>query len=100
MLLSFDAGLKACSTLTLLQCEHPSYPTQVEETKVGTGLTAQQGFGGAAPAISQRESVARVAKLNAILNGARLEDFALANENRSLTDVALEMLVTAGWIAD
>jgi hypothetical protein len=49
--------------------------------------------------ISQRELVARVAKLKVILHRARLEDFAVANENRSLTDVALEMLVKAGWIA-
>jgi ABC-type uncharacterized transport system YnjBCD ATPase subunit len=47
--------------------------------------------------ISQREYVARVAKLSAILNRARLEDFAVANENRSLTDVALDMLLKAGW---
>jgi len=38
--------------------------------------------------------------LNVILDRARLEDFAVANENRSLTDVALEMLVKAGWIAE
>ena len=50
--------------------------------------------------ISQRELVARVAKLNVILDRARLEDFAVANENRPLTDVALEVLVRAGWISD
>jgi hypothetical protein len=48
--------------------------------------------------IWQREYVARVAKLNVILEHARLEDFAITNENRSLTDVALEMLVKAEWI--
>ena len=47
---------------------------------------------------SQREYVDRVAKLNAILDRAHLEDFAVTNENRSLTDVAHEMLVQAGWI--
>ena len=50
--------------------------------------------------ISQREYVARVAKLNVILDQARLEDLVVTNENRSLTDVALEMLVKARWIAD
>jgi hypothetical protein len=50
--------------------------------------------------VSQREYVVRVAKLNAILDRTRLEDFAVANENRSLTDVALEMLVKAGWISN
>jgi hypothetical protein len=50
--------------------------------------------------ISQREYVARVAKLNPILDRVRLEDFAVTNENRSLTDVALEMLVKARWISN
>lgn len=50
--------------------------------------------------ISQRDCVARVAKLNDILDRARLEDFAVTNENRPLTDVALEMLVKAGWITN
>ena len=50
--------------------------------------------------ISQRTYVARVAKLNAILDRACLEDFTVANENRSLNDVALEMLVKAGWISN
>lgn len=49
--------------------------------------------------VSQREYVARVAKLNALLDRARLEDFTVANENRSLSDVAIEMLTKAGWIS-
>lgn len=49
--------------------------------------------------VSQTAYVARVAKLNAILDRARLEDFAVGKENRSLTDVALEMLGGAGWIS-
>ena len=49
--------------------------------------------------ISQRELVARVPELSAILDRARLEDFAVVNENRTLTDVALEMLDKAGWIS-
>jgi hypothetical protein len=51
------------------------------------------------PGRSQAELVARVATLNAILDRARLEDFAIANENRSLTEVAFEMLVKAGWLS-
>jgi hypothetical protein len=50
--------------------------------------------------VSQREYVARVEKLNAILDRARLEDFTVCNENRSSTDVALEMLIKAGWISN
>src|SRR5216684_3843607 len=49
--------------------------------------------------ISQREFVARVAKLNVILDRAQLEDFAVTNEDRSLTEVAIEVLVQAGWIS-
>jgi hypothetical protein len=50
--------------------------------------------------VSQKEYVARVARLNDILDRARLEDFNIANEDRSLTEVAHEMLVRAGWISD
>jgi hypothetical protein len=50
--------------------------------------------------ISQREYIARVATLNDILDRARLEDFVVTNENRLLTDVAIEMLVQAGWISN
>lgn len=50
--------------------------------------------------ISHTEYVARVAKLNVILDDARLEDFTVASENRSLTEIAREMLVKAGWISN
>jgi hypothetical protein len=46
----------------------------------------------------QREYVARVARLNVILDGAALEDFAIINDNRALNEVANELLVRAGWI--
>jgi hypothetical protein len=49
--------------------------------------------------VLQREYVARVAKLNAILDDARLEDFCISTENRSITEVAQEILVRAGWIS-
>ena len=48
----------------------------------------------------QREYAARVERLNVILDRARLEDFTVSNEQRSLSDVALEMLSKAGWISD
>jgi hypothetical protein len=50
--------------------------------------------------VLQREYVARVAKLNDILDRARLEDFTVTNENRPLREVAYEMLLRAGWISD
>ncbi len=46
----------------------------------------------------QKSFVARVAELNAILDRARLEDFAVNNENRTVTDTALEMLTRSGWL--
>jgi len=49
--------------------------------------------------LSQREYVSRVAELNACLDRSRLHDFVVVNENRSLTEVAQEMLVRAGWIS-
>jgi hypothetical protein len=52
------------------------------------------------PGISQQQYVARVATLHAILDRAGLEDFAVTNESRRLPDVALEMLIKAGWIAN
>ena len=55
---------------------------------------AMRDFGG-----SRRQYVDRVAVLDAILDRARLEDFVVSNENRDVTDVALEMLVRAGWIS-
>jgi hypothetical protein len=62
--------------------------------------TMQQRIQTRESGISQRKYVARVAKLNIILDHARLEDFTVTNENRSLTEVANEMLVKAGWISD
>ena len=48
--------------------------------------------------VMQREYVDRVAILDAVLDRAQLEDFAVINENRSLSKVAQEMLRKAGWI--
>jgi hypothetical protein len=50
--------------------------------------------------VSRLEYVARVPKLNVILDSAHIEDFAVTNENRSLTQVAIEMLVKSGWISN
>jgi hypothetical protein len=47
----------------------------------------------------QKIYVARVAKLNDILDAARFEDFTVVNENRSLAEVAQELLIKAGWIS-
>jgi len=49
--------------------------------------------------VLQAQFVERVAILDAILDRAQLEDFAVINENRSINDVAQEMLMKAGWIS-
>lgn len=49
--------------------------------------------------LSRQIYIARVAELNALLDAASLEDFSVANEHRSLTDVANEMLLSARWIS-
>jgi hypothetical protein len=49
--------------------------------------------------VSHQEYIARVVKLNDILDRARLEDFTVTNENRSLNEVASEVLLKAGWIS-
>jgi hypothetical protein len=50
--------------------------------------------------VSQRDYVARVPKLNAVLDRARLEDFTITTENRSPSDAAHEALVKVGWISN
>jgi hypothetical protein len=50
------------------------------------------------PGILQQRFVNRVAELNALLDRARLEDFSVCNENRSISEVAGEMLLRAGWL--
>jgi hypothetical protein len=50
--------------------------------------------------VLQREYVDRVALLEAILDRAQLEDFAVINENRPINEVAREMLIKAGWIPE
>ena len=50
--------------------------------------------------ILQQEYIARVTELNTILDRAQLEHFAVDNENRPLNEVALEMLLKAGWISN
>jgi hypothetical protein len=50
------------------------------------------------PGMLHDKLVARVADLDTILDGARLEDFSLINDDRSVTDVATELLTRAGWI--
>jgi hypothetical protein len=49
--------------------------------------------------VRQQDYLARVAKLNSILDRARLEEFTVNSASRSVTEVAEEMLIKAGWIS-
>ena len=49
--------------------------------------------------VLREQFVARVAKLNSILDRARLEDFSVTTDDRSVTQIAHEMLLNAGWIS-
>ena len=46
----------------------------------------------------QEQFVARVAVLEALLDAAGLDDFAVENDDRSVTDVARAILGRAGWL--
>lgn len=49
--------------------------------------------------VQQKQLVARVEELNSILDRARLENFSIASDHCSVTRVAREMLLRAGWIS-
>jgi hypothetical protein len=60
--------------------------------------TMQQRVLAREPGMLQSTFVARVAALDALLEAAQLEDFSLSNDEGSITDVARELLVRAGWL--
>jgi ribose 1,5-bisphosphokinase PhnN len=49
--------------------------------------------------IERQRYIDRAVKLNGILDEAKLEDITVTNDSGSLTEVAGEMLVKAGWIS-
>lgn len=81
-------------------CRHAVAATSTVVCRLTAGLeTMQQRLMMRESGVLQQQFVDRVSELNAALDRARLEDFAIANENRSLTEVATEMLLKAGWLA-
>jgi hypothetical protein len=50
------------------------------------------------PGMLQQQLVDRVSILEAILDASALEDFAVTNEGRPVTEVAGEVLLRAGWL--
>jgi hypothetical protein len=62
--------------------------------------TMQQRVRVREPGLLQQKFVERAAELDGILDRAGAEDFSLTNdEQSSVSDVATEMLVRAGWLA-
>jgi hypothetical protein len=48
--------------------------------------------------VAQHDYIVRVAELDNRLDRTGLEDFSVNSENRTVTDIAQEMLIKAGWI--
>ena len=51
------------------------------------------------PGMLQEQFVARIGELEASLDAGRVEDFSVQNDGRSVTEVAREILVRAGWLS-
>jgi hypothetical protein len=66
---------------------------------VANDVTMRQRVAARERGIRQQEFVERVASLTEILDKAAIEDFTISTENRSVTDVAREMLIRARWIS-
>ena len=60
--------------------------------------TMQQRVRAREPGMLQEKLLARVAELETLLEDVQLEDFSLINDHRSVTEVARELLVRAGWV--
>jgi cytidylate kinase len=60
--------------------------------------TMQQRIRLREPGMLQEQFVARVAELEASLDAGHVEDFSVENDGRSITEVAREVLVRAGWL--
>lgn len=60
--------------------------------------TMQQRIRLREPGMLQEKRVARVAELEASLDSSGVEDFSVDNDGRSITEVAREVLVRAGWL--
>ena len=61
--------------------------------------TMQQRIRLREPGMLQEQFVARIGELEASLDAGRVEDFSVQNDGRSVTEVAREILVRAGWLS-
>jgi len=88
------------SRAELERCREATSAEHVAICRLTAGMaTLQQRVKLREPGILQAEFVARVETLNAILDRAGLEDFAVVNEDRAVTEVAREMLIRTGWLS-
>jgi predicted kinase len=60
--------------------------------------TMQQRVRGREPGLLQQRFVDRCTELEGILDAVAVEDFSIANHDRSVTDVARDVLARAGWV--
>ena len=70
---------------------------QPYEDGVTLAQTMQRRLRTREPGMLQQTFLARARELDDILARAHLEDFCVANDNRSVTDVAAEVLKLADW---
>jgi adenylylsulfate kinase len=87
------------SRLELEVCLRAVSAAEVSICRLGASLETMEGrVGRRELGVGRQEYVGRVKKLDLILDGAKLEDLTISNEDRAVTDVASEMLLKAGWI--
>jgi len=67
---------------------------------MGAGKTMEQRVRTSESGIARTGYIARVAELNGILDRARLENFTLNSENRSVPELAREMFTRVSRISD
>jgi hypothetical protein len=82
-------------------CRDAISATNVAVCRIAVSIeTMQQRVRMRESGVSQEKYLACAARLKVILDREQLENLTVTNENRSLTDVALEMLSKAGWISN
>jgi hypothetical protein len=92
-------AIESCSELEW--CRSAVAASSLVVCRLSAGIeTMRQRVGVRETGILRQQFVDRVEKLNIILDRAKVEDFVIANENRSVTEVAREVLLSAGWIAE
>jgi hypothetical protein len=90
----------ADSAATLARVREATAATSLVVCRLRATLaTMQQRVRLREPGMLQQQFVARVVELEAALDAAGADDFSLDNDDRSVTEVAREMLQRAGWLS-